>query len=624
MYRLTPADRLGLVRPALDAHTLGIASVAQLLADCGYTAVMAGAETCAACAAPEAAAQAILVRKWIEQSRLTALGFSYRLDPRDGAEAFARLVHHLESAKLLRSRRGPIRALYFAGLPEACELVRRRCPATDGVFTGDEMPAETLRIFGIESGRLSQAMTAGLHYDDDRLAFGRDLIRRERYRAVQPVGRRAYAAYGTAQDTLIQRLRHGRAHDLPPLMRAHVGPYLADRSAAVQLFNTWTGQLAKAGFMDILSIGTSQLTQSHFGEEWGGRPNGGGVPLNSPAEFAAVWQAARPMLVRAYAGTRNILALAGMFEQTIHMAWHALSFWWFCRIDGRGPNSVRQNLEEHCAALRYIAAVGKPFEPNIPHHFAFRGADDVTYIVSALLAVHAAKLAGVRQLVLQVMLNTPKATWGVADLAKVRALLILARELEDRDFRLVLQPRGGLDYFAADPERAKAQLAAVTALMDDLEPRDSTSPPIIHVVSYSEAFRLADPDVVNESIKITRQALGEYRCLRAKGEVDDMTQHPEVVARTRELLAEARLIMRTIQAAIPRPYTPAGLYQIFADGFLPVPYLWEGRDEFRRAAAWQTRLVRGSMKVVDQHGNPIDAARRMRLVSNARAGDALA
>ncbi len=43
----------------------------------------------------------------------------------------------------------------------------------------------------------------------------------------------------------------------------------------------------------------------------------GGVPLASAAEFAAVWEAARPMLVRAYAGSKNVPALARMNEETI-------------------------------------------------------------------------------------------------------------------------------------------------------------------------------------------------------------------------------------------------------------------------------------------------------------------
>jgi len=35
MYRVTNADVVGLVRPAIDAHTLGILSFAQILRECG-------------------------------------------------------------------------------------------------------------------------------------------------------------------------------------------------------------------------------------------------------------------------------------------------------------------------------------------------------------------------------------------------------------------------------------------------------------------------------------------------------------------------------------------------------------------------------------------------------------
>jgi hypothetical protein len=209
------------------------------------------------------------------------------------------------------------------------------------------------------------------------------------------------------------------------------------------------------------------------------------------------------------------------------------------------------------------------------------------------------------------MLNTPKYTWGIQDLAKSRALLPLVRELEDGGFRVILQPRGGLDYFSPDLAKAKAQLATVAALMDDIEPRNAAGPQIVHVVSYSEASHLADPAVVNESIQITRQALEAYRRLRAKGDIDDMTGHPEVAARTAQLLAEARTVLRAIEAAIPDPYTADGLYEAFARGFLPVPYLWECQEEFRRAVCWQTRLVDGSVKVVDEKGAPLPAAERM-------------
>lgn len=611
MASLTRRDILGLARPAVDAHTLGLTAVAQVLADCNFTVVVADAPVATALDHPERPENLAALEQWIRRERLTALGFSYRLDPADGVELFGRLMAGLRRRRLLAGQGGPLRAVYFAGLPQACEMVRRRHPEVAGVFLGDETPAETLTLLGIDTANLPGEVAAGLAETQARLAFGTDLVRRGDYLAVRPVEPGGYEAFGTAGDTVMARLSHRRNRHLLPLMRAHVGPYGPDRAEAVRLFLDWARQLAAGGLLDVLSIGTSQLTQSAFGEDWGGRPNGGGVPLNSEAEFAAAWQAARPMLVRTYAGTRNIPDLARMYERTIHIAWHALSLWWFCQLDGRGPYSVRQNLDAHFETLRFVAASGKPFEPNVPHHFAFRGADDVTCVVAGVLAARAAKSLGVPVLILQVMLNTPKATWGLQDLAKARALLALVRELEDRRFRVLLQPRGGLDYFSHDADRAKAQLAAVTALMDDIEPRDPTSPPLIHVVSYSEGSHLADPPVIEESIRITRHALDEYRRLRARGMVDDLSDHPEVVARTASLVAEARAVLSAIERLLPHPYTAEGLYQVFAAGFLAVPHLSACRDEFAHARQWRTKLIRGAVKVVDASGVEVTVQERI-------------
>lgn len=609
---------MGLARPALDAHTLGLTSLAQLLGECGYQCVLADGATCACLNAPDAHENLDGIASWIVAHAITVLGFSYRLDPQDGVRLVALLVNGLKTRHLLKEQGGPIRVIYFAGLPKTCALVRQHVKEIADTFNGDETATETLERLGVDIAAIPGELATSVGYDADRLAFGRDLIRKGAYLSVRPVDRSGYHKYGTWQDTLVARLHHGKSHALPPLMRAHAGPYLPDRAEAVRLFLSWSRQLAASGFLDILSIGTSQLSQSNFGENWGEKPNGGGVPLNSPDEFAAVWQAARPMLVRTYAGTRNISGLARMYEDKINNAWHALSLWWFCKIDGRGPYPMRKNLARQFDALRYIAATGKPYEPNVAHHFAFRGADDVTCVVAAVLASKAAKAIGIRNLILQVMLNTPRATWGVQDLAKARATLTLVRELEGRTFRVILQPRGGLDYFSPNKEKAKAQLAAVTALMDDIEPHDPGSPPMIHVVSFSEGYELADPAVIDESIKITRQALVEYRRLRRKGDIDDMGENLDVTARTEELISEARAIIRAIDAAIKQPHTAEGLYQAFTMGFLPVPYLWECREEFPEATHWQTRLMRGTVKVVDDRGIPIPASERMKGAASNR------
>jgi hypothetical protein len=604
-------DRLGLVHPAIDVHTLGLSSLEQILSDCGIAVIIADAAVNEVVGRTGDAGSARVIRDWIMGNHITAVGFSYRLDPDDGFRLFSNFMETLDLVHANAADGGSLRSIFFAGLPKACDFVEGRFPQIAAVFRGDETPAETLDLFGVPRSLLPERSAVGVAYDEVRMAFGRELVRKGDYRAVKPVERSDYHRFGEKGDSITARIAHSFTHGFPPVIRAHVGPYLPHRKEAVSLFLDWTRQLAKTGLLDVLSIGTSQLSQSEFWSCWEGRDDGGGVPIASPEEFAEVWRAARPMLVRSYAGTRNVRAMAHMLEDSIDIAWHALSLWWFCKIDGRGPNTVRENLQQHIATLEYIARTGKPFEPNVPHHFAFRGGDDLTYVLSGLVAAKTAKAAGVQKLILQVMLNTPKYTWGINDLAKARALLHLVRELEDADFKVYLQPRGGLDYFSRDPEKAKAQLAAVTAMMDDIEPGDASSPQIIHVVSYSEGFALADPDIVNESIRITRHALTTYRSLRESGAVDDMSANPQVLARTSSLLKNARMAVAAIESAIPSPYGAEGLYEIMASGFFAAPYLSECRDEFPEATHWKTKCVNGSIEVVDEIGMPIAAKDRI-------------
>lgn len=607
MIALTENDTVGLIHPAIDIHTLGIASVSELLGACGIGVAIADHRLCQSLETPSPDHDD-LFRDWVRHQRLTAVGFSYRLDPGDGVRFFRQFAELLDRCAL-RAPQGPLRAVSFAGLPETCAAVAQEFPWVAAVFIGDETPRETCDKLGIGS-RLPAALTESLGYDEARWKFAAELIDRQEYRNQRPV-RRVYQNFGSATDTLVDRLLDGRRSGHPPLMRAHVGAYLPDRQAAVELNLRWARELARAGYLDVLSVGSSQLTQSDFFGDWGTKPNGGGVPIQTPEEFAELWQAARPMLVRAYSGTRDTVRVAQVLETNLHIAWHALSFWWFCQIDGRGPHTVRENLREHLETLGFIASTRKPFEANIPHHFAFRGADDVSYVVSGYLAARVARKAGIQDFVLQVMLNTPKATWGVQDLAKARALLQLVRGLAGPGFRVHLQPRAGLDYFSPVKRKAKVQLAAVTALMDDIEPDDPASPPIIHVVSYSEASHLADPRVVNESVQITRQALEEWRALKARGEGPLSAHRAEVDQRTEALLRDASLMLARIDALIDDPDSPEGLYRILAAGFFPVPYLWECRDEFALATSWKTKLHNGGVVVVDENGAPLPMEARL-------------
>lgn len=618
-YKLLPKEIFGFTRAGVDVHTMGILAASNLLRDCGYRTIVCDSMVAEAVGGIGNWDNASRVKAWILDNNISRIGFSYRLDPMDGQGIFGGLMYFLRANRLFYENGGPIKGVYFAGLPEACLRIKREYGDSVEVFTGNEDLSESLRKLGVPSERIPKDLIEGSAYDERRMNFARDVISREEYKGQKPIGHSDYALYGTFKDRVVDRIESARRRNELPLIRVHVGPYNSNYLEAKAEFNSWLKKLGQTGYLDIVSIGTSQLTQSNFGEDWGKKPNGGGVPVNSIQDYKDIWSAARPMLVRTYAGTKNILELAKIYEESINIAWHALSFWWFCLIDGRGPNTVRQNLEEQLETLKYIAQTGKPYEPNIPHHFAFRGGDDVSYVLSGVVAAKVAKLLGIKYLILQTMLNTPKYTWGIQDLAKSRALLKLVREMEDEKYRIFLQPRTGIEYFSPDIDTAKCQLAAVTALMDDIEPLNQQSPEIIHVVSYSEAVHLATPEIIDDSIKITLHALKEYRRLRENDKVENMEFQKDVRERTAALYYEVKEVLSLIEKNIRRPYTPEGLYEIFRAGFFSVPHLSEGREEFQNAVRWKTAIIKGSVKVIDDFGEPISATKRaMWAVNNIR------
>jgi hypothetical protein len=610
---LRPADVVGIIHPAIDAHTLGGAYIAQQLRDCGVTVAVGDGPVSEALMDPLAEQNLLLLRRWLARHRVSHLGYSYRLDPENGLRLYSALLATLRRARLLHEHGGPLRGLYFAGLPATCELVVRAHGHRVVAFRGDEAVEDTLELLGVPPDRIPTALADSAGYDRLRRQFGETLVRRREYLAVSAPDRGGadYPEYGSLRDTLEARLASSRARHLPPLTRAHCGPYLEDRREALRLYEDWARALARNGLLDVLSIGSSQLTQSNFGGHWSGKANGGGVPINSVEEFRRIRESAYPMLVRTYAGTRDVPYLSSVYETALNTAWHALSFWWFNQIDGRGPNSVRKNLAQHFETMRLVARYGKPLEANVAHHFSFRGADDVSAVLATVLAARAAKLHGIGVFIYQCMLNTPKFTWGVQDLAKARATLALLRPLEDARFRVVLQPRAGLAYFSSDEERARGQLAAVTALMDDIEPGNEMSPPIIHVVSYTEGTRLADPPAIDESIRITRQALADYRALRRSGEAVGSAIEEDVAHRTAEIVEQVRALVRTAESYLPQPYSAEGFYRLFRAGAFAVPDLWEGREEFAAAASQRTRVIGGRVAVVGDSGAPLPVEERV-------------
>lgn len=607
-------DVFGFIKPLVDAHTMGIYTITNLLRDCGYKVVIAKDDINEAVEHLKKVNNYSLLKKWIETYNINRIGFSYRMDPQDGCDYFLTLYEQLKSDNMFVEQGGSIKELSFAGLLDTCELVKQKTDGKVLTFPGNESPIVSLRKYGVPEHILPASLNNNNPYDNMRWVFAKMLVENESWRLEPSQDHYGYKECGKDNDSYVARLEYAKRKKSLPIIRTHSGPYNSNRLEAMKEYNSWCKDLAESKLLDILSIGSSQLTQSNFGEDWEGMPNGGGVPINSELEYQVIRENAKPMLVRTYSGTKNVPELAVVHERSLNISWHALSFWWFNELDGRGKNTLLENLIEHFDAVRYIVTTGKPIEPNVPHHFAFRGADDVTYIVSGFLAAKAIKKMGASHIILQNMLNTPKYTWGVQDLAKGRCMIKLVRELEDDKFKVSLQTRGGLDYFSPDLEKAKIQLAAVTCMMDDLEPDNDNSPEIIHVVNYSEAVRLATPPVIKDSIRITLAALHQYRMAKKMGAVPNMKFDRDVLERYDVLMNEARAAIKLLEENIPNLYTPKGFERIFKEGFLAVPYLMDQNHKFSKATMWKTAFKNGGISVVDDEGKIISTEDRYKYI----------
>lgn len=586
----------GLMKTMIDAHTMGIYAAAELLRDCEYNVIISPPKIEKALESLESEESQQIILDWIQQNYIQHIGISYRLDPDDAVQLVGKLVMVLKKNQYYETDSAIVKSIYFAGLKPACDYIDQEYAGRIKTFRGGESPEETLLVMGVPMDKIPHKILSGCKYDKKIKEFGKDIIQQSQYSEIKPLEKVYYKEYGTVNDTLIKRLKYNFKEGFQPLIRAHSGPYYMDmtRRECIEKYIEWCKYLAKTGFLDILSIGTSQLSQSNFNENWAGKSNGGGVPVNFEEDFIDIWNAAKPMLVRTYSATKNIQNMAWMYEKTLNIAWHALSLWWFDELDGRGPNTLYDNLSQHIATIKDIALMNKPVEANVPHHFAFRGCDDITYIISEYLAAKMSKKCGIKYFILQNMLNTPRSTWGIQDLAKSRTVLKLVKELENDQFKVIFQTRAGLDYFKPDLEEAKIQLAAVTAMMDDIDPYNYFNPAIIHVVSYSEALFLATPEIINESIKITRKSLSEYRKHKHELKIIDKVEN-DIAERMDILEKSARAIIQQMEENIPNLYSPEGLYIAFVSGWLPVPELWSESDEFIHAKNWNTKLNNGGI-----------------------------
>lgn len=531
-------------------HVAGVYSFLRL-AECeGYQTVFLG--------------PAVRIDKLVEAIRREqpdVVGLSYRLTPTALARFLPELRGALEREGLTRCR------YFFGGIPPTVE-VARQAGWFEACFDGSEGDVAVLE---------------GLR------GFRSSISEEERY-----------------PGTLVERIRWKSPY---PIIRHHFGPPSMEQGLKE------IAELADSKELDVISLAPDQNAQESFfrPEEMDHSQDGaGGIPLRSAANFCNLYQASRRgnfPLLRCYSGTRDLLPMAKMLQETIDLAWGAVPLTWYSVLDGRSSRSLQQTIREAQGAIGWHAQQGIPVEVNEAHQWSLRDAHDTVAVVTAFLAAYNAKRAGVRHYVAQYMFNNPPGTSPAMDLAKMLAKIHMIESLHDDGFHSFRQTRTGLASLPVDTCVAKGHLAASVMVQMSLEPH------ILHVVAHCEADHAATAEDIIEAVKIARGAVRQGM-LGLPGLIDNRL----VLARKEELLSEAEVLLDAISSLAPRgtgdPWAdPITLERAVRFGLLDAPHL-SGSPVARGEVV--TRMIDGACLAVDPvTGQPIDERRRVKQLLDA-------
>jgi hypothetical protein len=413
-------------------------------------------------------------------------------------------------------------------------------------------------------------------------------------------GEQVADALGTPPpQALVERVRWKAPY---PLIRHHFGrPTVAETVAGA-------AEIARAGCLDVLSLGTDQNAQEHFFRPDEMDPNAhgaGGVPVRTEDDLASLYAASRignHPLVRCYSGTRATMLWAPMLAKVINNAWCAIPLFWYSRLDGRSTRPLRQVIPEAQALMRWHAENDIPVEMNESHHWSLRDAPDVVAVVAAFLAAYNARSCGVRDYVQQLMFNNPPSTSPAMDLGKMLAKLELVEGLQDERFRVWRETRGGLTSYPPDPSVAAGHLAATVCLQMQLRPH------IVHIVGPTEAHHATTAEELIQACRITDGAISQ--CLLG---LPDMTADARVQRRKDDLLADAAVLLEAIARLTPGsrdPYSdPEALAWAVEIGLLDAPHL---RGNAAGCGKIVTRMIGGACLAVDPTSSePISEAERV-------------
>lgn len=330
-----------------------------------------------------------------------------------------------------------------------------------------------------------------------------------------------------------------------PVIRTHFGL----PSASIQPTIEGIEKIALTGAVDEISLGSSDLSQRYFGDPkaFENQKNDGGVPYKTKEDLQRLYLATRRGNFPSIKPYAHVVSLKEFIDVCLEIgmligAHQAVPLFWFCELDGRGPLSVRDALQEHIEAIAYLALKNIPVEMNDPNQWSSRYVHDTLFVVDYALIAAVMFTAGVKDVILQCQFNKPAETGDFADLGKMSA----AREIVERirphhhPARVYLETRSGIEHFSTDLKTAKFQLARTTLLQMIL------SPSMIHLVSYCEANHAATAEDVIESSMLVRRAVRLFK--ENEPDLKKYLDHPVVLQRKDHLLGEAQYVLTRIAA----------------------------------------------------------------------------
>lgn len=398
-----------------------------------------------------------------------------------------------------------------------------------------------------------------------------------------------------------------------PLIRHHFGVPAETIAPTIEGIQ----KIAGAGVLDVISLGPDQDAQENFFHPERQNPKAkgaGGVPFRTEEDLRQLYQAARRgnyPLLRSYSGTADHILYAEVLRRTIRNAWCATSLFWFNAMDGRGPSSVEQSIQEHIDLMRWHGERNIPVEGNEPYHWGLRDGHDVVVCAAAYIYAHVAKRAGVKDYIAPYMFETPPHLSHKMDLAKTLAQIELAEAQTGENFRIWRHTRAGLLSYPVDIDYARAQLAASVYLQMAVRPH------IVHVVGYTEADHAAMAEEVIESCRMANWII--QTCLKG---VPDMTADPEVQRRKDQLVAETMALVEAIRSLgaddLDDPlFAPPTLAYALKIGLLDAPQLKNNPFVPGRV---KTRAIDGAIMAVDEAGHILTEKERIaRVFAQAEA-----